>query len=466
MASNEQCFIDENALWKIIEQESAPSPERIDAVLDKAREAKGLDLAETAALLAPMSEERLRRLYRTAFELKEHIYGNRMVLFAPLYITNKCGNRCAYCAFSVQNAALERRSLTSEEIIQEVTILQQMGHKRVMAVYGEHPSYDAEAIAQSIATIYSVKTPPSGEIRRANVNCAPLDVEGFATLKQVGIGTYQCFQETYHRATYDAIHLGGKKKDYLWRLYAHHRAQQAGVDDVGLGVLFGLFDHRFEVLALLRHAQALEEAFGVGPHTISFPRMEPAQNSDLSRNPPNAITDPVFKRIVAVVRLAMPYTGMIITTREAPDIKRELLRLGISQLSAGSRTYPGAYADSLINRPERQQFWVGDERSLAEIITDLQSQGYMPSFCTSCYRLGRTGDHFMGLAKTAFIHNYCEPNALATYSEYLHDYATEDLAKAGLEFIDRQIDAMAPERRDAMRKRQALIAAGQRDLCM
>lgn len=466
MDTDQQCFIDEDYIWKVIEQESAPSPEKVNAVLDKAEEGKGLDLAETAVLLAPMPEKQLDRLYRTAFALKEAIYGNRMVLFAPLYISNLCANRCAYCAFSVQNAELERRSLTSEEIIREVGILQKMGHKRVMAVYGEHPKWNAEAIARSIADIYSVKTPPSGEIRRANVNCAPLDVEGFAVLKQVGIGTYQCFQETYHRATYGQVHLGGKKKDYLWRLNALHRAQRAGVDDVGLGVLFGLFDHRFEVLALLQHAQELEKAFGVGPHTISFPRMEPAQNSDLSLNPPNAITDPVFKRIIAAVRLAVPYTGMIITTREAPDIKRELLRLGISQLSAGSRTYPGAYADSLTNRPERQQFRVGDERGLAEIIMDLQNQGYMPSFCTSCYRLGRTGDHFMGFAKKAFIHNYCEPNALATYAEYLHDYATDELEKSGLDFIESQINAMPEARRKTIRERQALIAGGQRDLCV
>jgi len=258
--------------------------------------------------------------------------------------------------------------------------------------------------------------------------------------------------------------MAGKKKDYLWRLEAMHRAQEAGLDDVGLGVLFGLFDHRFELLALLAHAQDLEKKYGAGPHTISVPRIEPAQNSELSRNPPHVITDQVFKRIVAVTRLAMPYTGMIITTRENPQLKRELLRLGISQMSAGSRTYPGAYADALVNKPEAQQFWVGDERSLPEIVEDLQSMGFMPSFCTACYRLGRTGEEFMGLAKTAFIHKFCEPNALTSYAEYLADFATPELRDAGRRFIEASLAALPEERRPVMQKRLAAIDAGERDL--
>jgi len=459
------CFIDEPRIWDSIAANAVPDPARIDEILAKALEGNGLESADVAALLAPMPQEQEQKLFAAAFTLKEKIYGNRIVLFAPLYITNECGNRCAYCAFSADNANLKRRSLTSDEIAQEVRILQDMGHKRVLAVYGEHPKWDAGAIADSIAAIYSVKQRPGAEIRRANVNCAPLDVDGFRRLKEAGIGTYQCFQETYHRETYAKVHPGGRKKDYQWRVEAMHRAQEAGVDDVGLGVLFGLFDHRFEVLALLAHAESLEKKYGVGPHTISVPRIEPAQNSDLSLNPPNVISDPVFKRIVAVMRLAMPYTGIILTTREKPELRRELLRMGISQMSANSRTYPGAYADELINKPEAQQFWVGDERSLPEIVRDLQDSGFTPSFCTACYRLGRTGENFMGLAKTAFIHSFCEPNALTTYAEYLADYATPELREAGRHFIDAQTAAIREDgRRDAVQKRLAAIDAGKRDV--
>jgi len=460
-----ESFIDEARIWDTIAANAAPDPVRVDDILAKALEGKGLESADLAALLAPIPPEQEQKLFAAAFALKEKIYGNRIVLFAPLYISNECGNRCAYCAFSASNANLKRRSLTPGEIAQEVRILQDMGHKRVLAVYGEHPKWDAKAIADSVAVIHAIKQRPGAEIRRTNVNCAPLDIDGFRRLKDVGIGTYQCFQETYHRETYAGVHLGGRKKDFLWRLEAMHRAQAAGVDDVGLGVLFGLFDHRFELLALLAHAQDLEKKHGVRTNPISVPRREPAQNSDLSRNPPHVITDHVFKRIVAVTRLAMPYTGMIITTREHAQLKRELLCLGISQMSAGSRTYPGAYVDALINRADAQQFWVGDERSLPEIVEDLQSMGFMPSFCTACYRLGRTGEEFMGLAKTAFIHKFCEPNALTSYAEYLEDYAAPKLRDAGRRFIEANLAAIPEEgRRLNMQKRLAAIDAGDRDL--
>jgi len=459
------CFIDEARIWDSIAANAAPAPKRIDEIIDNALEGKGLESADVAALLAPMPQEQEQKLFAAAFALKEKIYGNRIVLFAPLYITNECGNRCVYCAFSVNNTDLKRRSLTHDEIAQEVRILQDMGHKRVMAVYGEHPKWNARAIADSITAIYSVKQHSGADIRRANVNCAPLDVDGFRRLKEAGIGTYQCFQETYHQETYARAHPGGRKKDYHWRAEAMHRAQEAGVDDVGLGVLFGLFDHRFEVLGLLAHAESLERHYGVGPHTISVPRIEPAQNSALSRNPPYAISDQVFKRIIAVIRLAMPYTGMIITTREKAAIRRELLRLGISQMSAGSRTYPGAYADALVNKPEAQQFWVGDERSLQEIIQDLQNLGFIPSFCTACYRRGRTGEEFMGFAKTGFIHNFCEPNALTSYAEYLADYATPELRVSGRRAVDAQVAAIQEQgSRAAVQKRLASIDAGKRDV--
>ena len=460
-------FLDENQIWSIIEREQQPDPARIREILAKAGEGKGLALDEAAVLFAPMPEDCLEELFQTALTLKEKVYGKRMVLFAPLYVSNLCANACAYCAFSARNKDLLRKSLSREEIEEEVKIIERMGHKRILAVYGEHPSWNAAAIAESVSAIYQVKTTPSGEIRRVNVNCAPLDTEGFALLKQTGIGTYQCFQETYHRATYQQVHLGGKKRDFDWRLYAFHRANDAGVDDVGLGVLFGLFDWRFEMLALLRHAQALEEAYGAGPHTISFPRIEPAQNSELSNQPPHAVPDDVFKRIIAVVRLALPYTGMIISTREKPELKRELLRLGISQLSAGSRTSPGGYAAAFANRPEAQQFWVGDERELPEIIQDLQQDGYLPSFCTSCYRKGRTGDHFMGFAKTMFIHNYCQPNALLTYYEYLLDYAGPQAREAGRRCIMENVQAMPdPHEREVMLQRLQQVENGVRDICV
>ena len=460
-------FIDEQKIWSVIEREGAPSVERIDDVLAKAREGNGLAMDEAAVLLAPMPEDRLNDLYATALKLKEQVYGKRMVLFAPLYVSNLCGNSCAYCAFSVKNKDLERRSLTPDEIREEVRIIEQMGHKRILAVYGEHPVWDAKAIAESIEVMYSVKTPPSGEIRRINVNCAPLDAEGFATLKSVGIGTFQCFQETYHRETYAAMHPGGRKKDYDWRVFAMHRANEGGIDDVGIGALFGLFDHRFEVLAMMQHADALERLYGAGPHTISFPRIEPAQNSEISHHPPNVITDEVFKRIIAVVRLSMPYTGMIITTREKPGLKRELLRLGISQLSAASRTYPGGYAAAKTNQEDAQQFWVGDSRGLNEIVRDLQVDGYIPSFCTSCYRKGRTGEHFMGLAHTAFIHNFCQPNALTTYYEYLCDYGDEEAVRAGKQIIERAVKDMPEEKkREDMQETLKRVDQGERDICV
>ena len=460
-------FIDEAAIWAVIERESAPALGRIDDVLAKAALGNGLNMDEAAVLLAPMPEDRLAELYATALKLKEQVYGKRMVLFAPLYLSNLCGNTCAYCAFNALNKDLVRRSLTPDEIREEVRIIESMGHKRILAVYGEHPSWDARAIAESIEVMYSVKTPPSGEIRRINVNCAPLDAEGFAVLKQVGIGTFQCFQETYHRATYATMHPSGRKKDYDWRVFAMHRANEGGIDDVGIGVLFGLFDHRFEILAMMQHAQALEDLYGAGPHTISFPRIEPAQNSEVSQHPPNVITDDVFKRIIAVVRLAMPYTGMIITTREKPELKRELLRLGISQLSAASRTYPGGYADARTNKEDAQQFWVGDARGLNEIVRDLQQDGYVPSFCTSCYRKGRTGEHFMGLAHTAFIHNFCEPNALTTYYEYLRDYADAEALAMGKRIIDQAVAKLPTEQdREAMRKVLQRVEQGERDICV
>jgi 2-iminoacetate synthase len=459
-------FIDQAAILADIERAENPEPALVRAVLDRAAEKKGIEPFEAAVLLQNRDPDLDAAVFETAVRVKKEIYGNRLVLFAPLYVTNECQNRCAYCAFSTANRDLIRRTLSLEEIKAEVRVLESLGHKRLLLVYGEHPRFGADWIARTVQAVYDTVTEKSGVIRRVNVNCAPLDVAGFRTLKDVGIGTYQCFQETYHAPTYAKYHPAGPKADRLNRLYALHRAQKAGIDDVATGALFGLFDHRFEVLGLLAHARQLEKDFGVGPHTISFPRLEPAQNSDISVDPPYPISDHDFKKVVAVLRLAVPYTGLILTTREKPDLRRELLNVGVSQLSAGSRTYPGAYSDPAHDRPEVQQFCVGDSRPLDQVIRDIvENLGYIPSWCTACYRLGRTGDHFMTLAKQGFIQRFCHPNALLTFHEYLLDYGSEETLAAGRALLAREIAAIEdPGKRRGVEERIARLDKGERDL--
>ncbi len=307
-------------------------------MLEKARRLQGLTLEEVAVLLQNQDASLDEELFAVARGIKDAIYGNRIVLFAPLYVSNYCANACSYCGFSADNHDLPRKTLSEQELIAEVETLEDMGHKRILAVYGEHPRNNARAIVDSIKTMYSVRKGKGGEIRRINVNCAPMDTEDFKLLKTAAIGTYQCFQESYHRTTYEQVHLKGRKKDFLYRLYAMHRAMEAGIDDVGIGVLFGLYDHKFELLAMLTHVQQLEQDCGIGPHTISFPRIEPADGSSLSERPPYVVDDATFKRLVAITRLAVPYTGLIMSTRESAELRRELLSLGVSQISAGSRT--------------------------------------------------------------------------------------------------------------------------------
>ena len=462
---NPKDFIDADKIWNHIETAENPTSEKVRAVLDKALELNGLDLQDAATLLANEDLNLDNEIFDTAKRVKESIYGNRMVLFAPLYITNECCNCCSYCGFNATNEDLTRRTLTMDEIGNEVTVLENMGHKRLLLVYGEHPRFGAEWIKETVEAVYATQSDKSGAIRRVNINCAPLDVEGFKTLASAGIGTYQCFQETYHRETYEKVHLKGKKRDYLWRLHAMHRAQEGGIDDVGMGALFGLFDHRFELLALLAHAQQLEADTGVGPHTLSFPRIEPALGSDMASNPPDMITDHRFKKIVAITRLAVPYTGLIMSTRENGALRRELMELGISQMSAGSRTYPGAYSDAELDRPEVQQFSLCDDRTLDEVILEMAENGFTPSWCTACYRKGRTGDHFMGLAKKGFIQEYCIPNALLTLREYLSDYAGPETKKAGEALLAKSEETMAGRKRgkefSELLKR---VTAGERDL--
>lgn len=431
-------------------------------VLAKARALQGLDLSDMATLAHISDPELLGELFDTATKVKESIYGKRLVLFAPLYISNLCRNECLYCAFRAKNKELKRRALTQEEIAAETEILINQGHKRVLLVAGEaYPGEGFSYILKSIKTVYSVKS-GRGNIRRVNVNIAPLSVDEFVQLKGTGIGTFQLFQETYHRETYDRVHRGGKKRDYEWRITAMHRAMKAGIDDVGIGVLFGLADWRFEILALMQHIRHLEREFGVGPHTISVPRMEPASGSRLAEQPPKPVDDLDFRKIVAILRLAVPYTGIIMSTRETPAMRRETFALGVSQISAGSRTNPGGYSTDEDFYSE--QFCLGDHRPLDEVVNDAASLGYIPSFCTACYRLGRTGRDFMDLAKPGDIKDHCNPNALSTFVEYLTDYAPEGTRRAGEEAI-RSVLADMDERTQARSVTMIQeVRAGRRDV--
>ncbi len=433
-------FIDKEQILNLLEKQATPDKAFIREILEQTKDInhKGLSLEQVAALLQNSDPEIEAEIKATAKEIKQRIYGNRMVLFAPLYVSNTCQNSCAYCGFRCDNKDLKRKVLNHEEIKEEVRIIQEMGHKRLLMVWGE-TDYNPHWIADQIAAAYEVRSGKSGEIRRINVNIAPMDVENFKVLKSANIGTFQCFQETYDRDTYTKVHLTGKKTDYLYRLYAMHRAMEAGIDDVGIGVLYGLSDYKFENLAVLQHVHQLEKDMGVGPHTISFPRIEPAQGSDMSYNPPHVLSDEQLRRTVAIMRLAVPYTGMIISTRENADMRNELLHLGISQLSGASKVYPGGYKLSQTNKEDEQQFTVGDGRSLDEIISGLIDDEYIPSFCTGCYRKGRTGDHFMGLAQTNFIKNFCSPNGIFTFAEYLRDYASPATAEKGRKLLKKLV---------------------------
>ena len=449
-------FINEQKIWDILAGNSKPDSSRIREILSKAAELKGLGMDDVAALTGISDPELLRELFNTANQVKETIYGKRLVLFAPLYISNLCANECLYCAFRATNKSIIRNSLTMEQIAHEVEILVNKGHKRILLVAGEsYPKQGFQYVLDSVRTIYGVKT-SHGEIRRVNVNVAPLTEEEFRQLKAEKIGTYQIFQETYHRETYKKVHLGGKKRDYNWRMWALHRAMAAGIDDVGIGVLFGLFDYRFEILAMMQHIGELEKQFGVGPHTISVPRLEPATGSDLAAHPPFPVSDIDFRKIVAIIRLAVPYTGIIMSTRETAQMRRETFALGVSQISAGSRTNPGGYEHEQDEDDPSGQFSLGDHRPLDEVIKDVASMGYIPSFCTACYRLGRTGHDFMDLAKPGDIKLHCQPNALSSFKEYLQNYASPQTAEIGNRLIQDTIagmDGIAKQRAEKLVKR-------------
>ena len=457
-------IVDGAVLASRLESAPKPEPSLVREALARARELKGLSDADVLTLLAVEEPGLLQECFDTARWAKREIYGNRIVYFAPLYISNLCGNDCPYCAFRAANKTLPRRALSQDEIRQETEELIDQGHKRVLMVSGEaYPKGGLGYIFESIRTVYSVRK-AHGNIRRVNVNIAPLSVDEFRLLHKEGIGTYQCFQETYHEPTYRKLHRKGTKADYHYRLEVMDRALEAGIHDVGVGALFGLADWRFEVLAMLAHIRHLEERFGFGPHTISVPRLEPALGSPLSVKPPHAVSDRDFLKIIAVLRLAVPYTGMILSTRESVAIRRQALELGISQISAGSRTDPGGYAAG--DRPESGQFTVGDPRPLAEVVADVLGSGHIPSFCTGCYRLGRVGKDFMDLAKPGLIKQHCLPNALLTFAEYLCDFAGPTLSRDGFATIDKMVetDVPGPGLRNKVRGLLERVRSGERDI--
>ncbi len=456
-------IIDESVLAQdLAALDRKSDPVRVREVLAAARELKGLDARQVVALIAISDPDLLDELYETARYIKDSIYGPRVVLFAPLYISNLCSNECLYCGFRAGNKDLKRQALTQSQIADEIRILLEQGHKRVLLVSGEsYPDEGFSYILKAIETIYATKI-DGGEIRRVNVNVAPLTVEDFKLLKAAGIGTYQVFQETYHPATYARMHRAGRKRDCAWRMTAFDRAMRAGIDDVGMGVLFGLYDWRYEVLAMLRHVQHLENTFGVGPHTLSMPRIEPTSGSDLAASPPYPVSDLDFRKIVAILRLAVPYTGMIMTTREGPEMRRDTLSFGVSQISAGSRTNPGGYGSGISDHSA--QFQLGDHRPLDEVVRDLASMGYIPSFCTACYRVGRTGQDFMELAKPGDIKHRCGPNALSTFLEYLIGYGSTETKSIGEKLIRTQLESMDQRERAIASKLLERVRAGTRDV--
>lgn len=454
-------FIDPSELWSLIN--NTPSDKvRVREIIRKSLSKERLTLAETAALINA-DRDVTEEIKEGARELKKRVYGNRIVLFAPLYIGNKCSNNCMYCGFRASNTAAQRKTLTDNDIMAEVEALEDNGQKRLILVYGEHPEYNPDYIAHTVRLVYGVRK-GRGEIRRVNINAAPQDIDGFRTVGQSGIGTYQIFQETYDPEAYKWYHLGGKKKDYEWRLTALDRAQEAGIDDVGIGALFGLYDWRFEVMGLVRHTNHLEACYNVGPHTISFPRIKDA--SMLNINGKYSTSDDDFKKLIAILRLAVPYTGLILTARETADVRKETMSFGVSQIDGGTKIELGGYSESKNEQQNlnREQFKISDDRTLAEVIDELMDDNFLPSFCTACYRLGRTGEHFMEFSVPGFIKRYCTPNAILTLSEYIVDYASPELAEKGWKAIEKNMVDLDEGMKESIRKKIARIRNGERDL--
>ena len=436
--------------------------ELIDRIIEKAKLKKGLNHREASLLLACDIPEKLEEVYKLAEQIKKDLYGNRIVMFAPLYLSNYCVNGCVYCPYHMKNKTIPRKKLTQEQVAEEVIALQDMGHKRLAIEAGEDPvNNPIEYILECIKTIYGINH-KNGAIRRVNVNIAATTVDNYKKLKDAGIGTYILFQETYHKESYEKLHPTGPKHDYAYHTEAMDRAMEGGIDDVGLGVLFGLELYRYEYCALLMHAEHLEAVHGVGPHTISIPRIKKADDIDPSAFD-NSISDDIFCKIAALIRVAVPYTGMIISTRESEEVREKVLRLGVSQISGGSRTSVGGYTEE--ERPhDTEQFDVSDRRTLDEVVNWLMKSGYIPSFCTACYREGRTGDRFMSLCKSGQILNCCHPNALMTLKEYLMDYASEDTRKTGEKLIESELTRIPNEKvLNICKNNLDKIEAGKRD---
>lgn len=465
-------FIDPDELWDYINNTKSTS-ESVRGIVQKSLNKNRLTLEETAVLINTTDPELVEEIKEGARELKRRVYGNRIVLFAPLYVGNYCINNCKYCGFRSSNKDQIRTTLTDEELIHNVEALEDDGQKRLILVYGEHPKYSPEYIAHTVKLTYATKK-GKGSIRRVNINAAPLDVEGFRIVNEAGIGTYQIFQETYHPEAYKWYHPANTRKgNYNWRLTAMDRAQQAGIDDNGVGILFGLYDWRFEVMAMIRHTNHLEACFNVGPHTISFPRIKDASGLNIDKK--YMFDDEIFLKIIAIFRLAVPYTGMILTAREAPEFRHEAIQFGISQIDGGTNLQIGDYcyhhenmeknSDKTENQNlHREQFKINDDRTLGDIISELLDDNFIPSFCTACYRLGRTGEHFMEFSVPGFIKRYCTPNAILTLTEYLADYASPEVAAKGWKCIKNNFKNVDPKFLDELKSRIERIKNGERDL--
>jgi 2-iminoacetate synthase len=458
-------FIDDREILETLEyaKKNKSNRELIDSLLERAKDCKGLSHREASVLLECDLEDENEKMFSLAQEIKQRFYGNRIVMFAPLYLSNYCINGCVYCPYHHKNKNISRKKLSQEDIVREVVALQDLGHKRLALETGEDPiNSPIEYVLESIKTIYGIKH-KNGAIRRVNVNIAATTVENYSKLRDAGIGTYILFQETYNKENYETLHPTGPKHNYAYHTEAMDRAMEGGIDDVGIGVLFGLNMYRYDFVGLLMHAEHLEAAMGVGPHTISVPRICPADDID-PKNFSNAISDDIFAKIVAVIRIAVPYTGMIISTRESQKSRERVLQLGVSQISGGSSTSVGGYVEPEAEDDNSKQFDRSDTRTLDEIINWLLELGYIPSFCTACYREGRTGDRFMSLVKSGQIANCCQPNALMTLSEYLEDYASPDTKTKAETLIANEIPRIPNEKvREVAKKHLTEISAGKRD---
>ncbi len=465
-------FIDDDVIEKMLQNALVPDPVYIREILKKSLAVETLSPQETAVLMRVTDPDLVAEMENAALEIKKKVYDNRIVTFAPLYMSTQCVNNCAYCGLRSENTGMKRGVLTQDQVRSETEVLAgTIGHKRLIAVYGEHPASDTQYIAETLKTIYSVSMKTKngkGSIRRVNVNAAPMSVEDLRILHETGIGTFQVFQETYHHKTYAAMHPKNTLKgDYAWRLYCMHRALEAGIDDVGIGSLFGLYDWKFEVMGMLHHAIELEKQFGIGPHTISFPRIEPAETTPLSIAIPHKISDAEFRRAIVVLRLAIPYAGMILTARENAAMRDSLIPLGITQMDASSQVGLGAYSDLKPQQPDRQQFILGDTRTLDDLIRDLAAMGNITSFCTAGYRCGRTGKCIMDLLRSGQEGKFCKLNAVITYREWLDDFATDQTRRAGEKIIENEIAEIKikmPHVFDSFMENYTRTKTGERDL--